>query len=494
MATANQGFCDGTNPLKNARRNTGAKLVIYQSTRGEAPDLDFQEVLLTGLARDGGLYVPTSLPDQDLSGLQGLDYPTMAARILSGFTGGSPSEAELLAMTRPAYGDFAHSAVAPMKQIGPGDWLMELFHGPTLAFKDFALQVLGRLFDHALKAKGERVTILGATSGDTGSAAIEGCRGRDAVDIFILYPKGRVSEVQRRQMTTVNDENVHCIAVDGDFDDCQALVKAAFGDLDFRDRLQLSAVNSINWARVAAQIVYYFHGALALGGNADRPVSFSVPSGNFGNVFAGHVARAMGAPIGQFVVGANMNDILHRFVATGSYRKDGVTPTMSPSMDIQVASNFERLLFELCGRDGGRVRGLISSLSQSGGFDMDTDTQKLVSRGFTSARVDEEATLQEIRRIHAETGEVIDPHSAVGTASARQARASGAIPSETPIISLATAHPAKFPDAVERAIGKRPALPERMGDLMDRAEHASELPNDLVALQKFVTERARIAS
>lgn len=467
--------------------------MIYQSTRGEAPDLEFEDVLLTGLARDGGLYVPESLPVPDLSNSAALDYPSLAARVLAGFTGGSPSEAELLEMTRPAYDGFAHSAVAPLKQIGPNDWLMELFHGPTLAFKDFALQLLGRLFDHALGARGQRVTILGATSGDTGSAAIEGCRGREAVDIFILFPKGRVSDVQRKQMTTVDDPNVHCISVDGDFDDCQALVKAAFGDLAFRDRMQLSAVNSINWARVAAQIVYYIHGTTALGGSADRPVSFSVPSGNFGNVFAGHAARAMGAPIGRFVVGANVNDILHRFVRTGSYRKEGVNPTMSPSMDIQVASNFERLLFELCGRDGGRVRGLMSSLSQSGGFDVDQATLASVSQGFTSARVDEEATLAEIRRIHGETGEIIDPHTAVGTASAMQARAAGDIPPETPIISLATAHPAKFPDAVDRAIGKRPALPDRMGDLMDRPERASELPNELAALQTFIADRARIA-
>lgn len=467
--------------------------MIYQSTRGEAPDLDFQDVLLTGLGRDGGLYVPRVLPELDMSGLDALDYPALAARVLAGFTQGSPSEDELLDMTRGAYGGFAHAAVAPLKQIGPNDWLMELFHGPTLAFKDFALQVLGRLFDHALRAQGRRVTILGATSGDTGSAAIEGCRGREAVDIFILYPKGRVSDVQRKQMTTVDDPNVHCIAVDGDFDDCQALVKAAFGDLAFRDRMQLSAVNSINWARVAAQIVYYIHGSLALGGTPERRVSFSVPSGNFGNVFAGHVARAMGAPIGRFVVGANVNDILHRFVATGSYRKDGVTPTMSPSMDIQVASNFERLLFELCGRDGQRVRGLMHSLSQSGGFDMDESARVDIRNGFTSARVDEAATLAEIRRIHAETGEIIDPHTAVGTASAMQARSAGDVDPETPVISLATAHPAKFPDAVERAIGKRPALPERMGDLMDRPEHASELPNDLIALQGFVADRARIA-
>lgn len=468
--------------------------MIYQSTRGEAPDLSFQDVLLTGLARDGGLYVPKSLPSLTRTEPDGADYAALAAEVLAEFTGSTPDRARLLEMTTGAYGGFAHSAVAPIKQIGPNDWLMELFHGPTLAFKDFALQVLGRLFDHALKARGERVTILGATSGDTGSAAIEGCRGRDAVDIFILFPKGRVSEVQRRQMTTVDEPNVHTIAVDGDFDDCQALVKAAFGDLEFRDRLRLSAVNSINWARVAAQVVYYVHGAMALGGSAVRPVSFSVPSGNFGNVFAGHIARAMGAPIGKLIVGANVNDILHRFVETGSYRKQGVTATMSPSMDIQVASNFERLLFELTGRDGSRVRGLMASLQQSGGFDLPTEALASIQQGFASARVDEEETLNEIRRIHAETGEVIDPHTAVGTASARIARANGAVAPETPVISLSTAHPAKFPDAVERAIGLRPALPERMGDLMQRPERSSELPNDLRALQAFISERARVAA
>jgi len=468
--------------------------LIYQSTRGEAPDLSFQDVLLTGLARDGGLYVPKSLPSLTRTAPDGADYAALAAEVLAEFTGSMPDRAGLLEMTTGAYGGFAHSAVAPIKQIGPNDWLMELFHGPTLAFKDFALQVLGRLFDHALTARGERVTILGATSGDTGSAAIEGCRGRDAVDIFILFPKGRVSEVQRRQMTTVDDPNVHTIAVDGDFDDCQALVKAAFGDLEFRDRLRLSAVNSINWARVAAQVVYYVHGAMALGGSAVRPVSFSVPSGNFGNVFAGHIARAMGAPIGKLIVGANVNDILHRFVETGSYRKQGVTATMSPSMDIQVASNFERLLFELTGRDGSRVRGLMASLQQSGGFDLPAEALAGIRQGFASARVDEGATLNEIRRIHAETGEVIDPHTAVGTASARIARANGAVAPETPVISLSTAHPAKFPDAVERAIGLRPALPERMGDLMQLPERSSELPNDLRALQAFISERARVAA
>lgn len=468
--------------------------MIYQSTRGEAPDLSFQDVLLTGLARDGGLYVPKSLPSLTRTAPDGADYAALAAEVLAEFTGSMPDRAGLLEMTTGAYGGFAHSAVAPIKQIGPNDWLMELFHGPTLAFKDFALQVLGRLFDHALTARGERVTILGATSGDTGSAAIEGCRGRDAVDIFILFPKGRVSEVQRRQMTTVDDPNVHTIAVDGDFDDCQALVKAAFGDLEFRDRLRLSAVNSINWARVAAQVVYYVHGAMALGGSAVRPVSFSVPSGNFGNVFAGHIARAMGAPIGKLIVGANVNDILHRFVETGSYRKQGVTATMSPSMDIQVASNFERLLFELTGRDGSRVRGLMASLQQSGGFDLPAEALAGIRQGFASARVDEGATLNEIRRIHAETGEVIDPHTAVGTASARIARANGAVAPETPVISLSTAHPAKFPDAVERAIGLRPALPERMGDLMQLPERSSELPNDLRALQAFISERARVAA
>jgi threonine synthase len=466
--------------------------LIYESTRGEAPDLTFEDVLLTGLARDGGLYVPKALPALDPAALQGLDYPALAARALAPFAGDALDEGGLERIARDAYGGFGHAAVAPLKQIGPNDWLMELFHGPTLAFKDFALQVLGRLFDHALARRGERITILGATSGDTGSAAIEGCRGRDAVDIFILFPKGRVSEVQRRQMTTVDDANVYSISVDGDFDDCQALVKAAFGDLEFRDRARLSAVNSINWARVAAQTVYYVHGALALGGTAERPVAFSVPSGNFGNVFAGHAARRMLPGIGRLIVGANVNDILHRFFETGSYRRAGVAPTMSPSMDIQVASNFERLLHELTGRDGARVRGLMDTLKQSGGFEISGEALDGARNGFASARINEDATLAEMRRMKAETGEIIDPHTAVGTASARAARAAGALAPETPVVSLATAHPAKFPDAVERATGRRPALPDRIGDLMQRPERAAELPNDLGALKTFISERARV--
>ncbi|MEC9345781.1 MAG: threonine synthase [Pseudomonadota bacterium] len=465
----------------------------YVSTRGRAPDLDFEDVLLTGLARDGGLYVPADVPALAMDDLVGLTYAELAARVLGPFVGNAIPRAELQALLDETYGAFGHVAVAPLKQIGANDWLMELFHGPTLAFKDFALQALGRLFDRALARRGERVTILGATSGDTGSAAIEGCRGRDAVDIFILFPDGRVSEVQRRQMTTVPDANVHAIAVDGTFDDCQALVKAAFNDLAFRDSMRLSAVNSINWARVAAQVVYYVHGALALGGGR-RPVSFSVPSGNFGNVFAGHIARAMGAPVDTLLVGTNINDILYRFITTGGYRRTGVEPTMSPSMDIQVASNFERLLFELVGRDGQRVDGLMATLGQSGGFELDGKAMDAVRRGFAAARVDEAETLAEIRRVHAETGEILDPHSAVGTAALRQARASGRIDPAVPGIALATAHPAKFPDAVERAVGKRPALPERMADLYDRAERMERLPNDLAALKTFMEARARVAA
>lgn len=465
----------------------------YVSTRGRAPELEFEDVLLAGLARDGGLYVPARVPALAMDGLAGLTYARLAARVLAPFTGSAVAGDELQALLEETYGTFGHVAVAPLKQIGPNDWLMELFHGPTLAFKDFALQALGRLFDRALARRGERVTILGATSGDTGSAAIEGCRGRDAVDIFILYPHGRVSEVQRRQMTTVPDPNVHAIAVDGTFDDCQALVKAAFNDLAFRDRLRLSAVNSINWARVAAQVVYYVHGALALGGG-QRAVSFSVPSGNFGNVFAGHVARAMGAPVDTLLVGTNINDILYRFITTGAYRRTGVEPTMSPSMDIQVASNFERLLFELAGRDGGRVDGLMATLSQSGGFALDDQAMQTVRRGFAAQRVDEDATIAEMRRVHAETGEVLDPHSAVGTAALRQARADGRIDRAVPGIALATAHPAKFPDAVERAIGRRPELPERLADLYERRERIARLPNDLAALQAFLDTHARVAA
>jgi len=465
--------------------------VRYVSTRGIAPVLEFDDVLLTGLARDGGLYVPDTLPELDLDACRGLGYADLATRVLGPLTGNSIPHDDFRQMMADTYAAFDHTAVAPLKQIGANDWLMELFHGPTLAFKDFALQALGRFFDRVLSDRGERVTILGATSGDTGSAAIEGCRGRDAVDIFILYPLGRVSDVQRRQMTTVKDPNVHAIAIEGDFDDCQALVKAAFNDLQFRDRMRLSAVNSINWARVAAQVVYYVHAGIALGG---QPIAFSVPSGNFGNVFAGEVARRMGLAVDSLLIATNVNDILTRFFDTGEYRTRGVTATMSPSMDIQVSSNFERLLFDLVGRDGPRVQGLMDNLKQSGGFNAPAESFAEARRVFTARRIDEDATLAEMRRVHAETGEILDPHSAIGTAAARQARADGRIAPHVPTVSLATAHPAKFPDAVQRAIGLHPALPERLADLHDRKERSITLPNDLGAIQRHLEAHARIVS
>lgn len=462
----------------------------YVSTRGVAPVLEFDDVLLTGLARDGGLYVPDALPKLDLDACRGLGYADLATEVLGPLTGNSIPRDDFRQMMVDTYAAFDHTAVAPLKQIGANDWLMELFHGPTLAFKDFALQALGRFFDRVLSDRGERVTILGATSGDTGSAAIEGCRGRDAVDIFILYPLGRVSDVQRRQMTTVTDANVHAIAIEGDFDDCQALVKAAFNDLQFRDRMRLSAVNSINWARVAAQVVYYIHAGMALGG---QPIAFSVPSGNFGNVFAGEVARRMGMAVDSLLIATNVNDILTRFFDTGEYRTRGVTATMSPSMDIQVSSNFERLLFDLVGRDGPRVQGLMDNLKQSGGFSAPEDTFAQAQQTFTARRIDEDATLAEMRRVYRETGEILDPHSAIGTAAARQARQDGRIADHVPTVSLATAHPAKFPDAVTRAIGIHPALPERLADLHDRKERSITLPNDLGAIQRHLQTHARIA-
>jgi threonine synthase len=462
----------------------------FVSTRGAAPDLDFRAVLLEGLATDGGLYVPAAWPSADFAKLSGLAYPEVAAAVFKPFVGDAISAPDLAAMLAEVYANFAHRAVAPLRQIGPNDWLMELFHGPTLAFKDVALQLLGRLFDHVLRQDGRRITIVGATSGDTGSAAIEGCRGRDAIDIFILYPHGRVSDVQRRQMTTVADANVHCLAVEGTFDDCQALVKALFNDPAARQRLSLSAVNSINWARVMAQIVYYVTATLALG--PQRKPVFVVPSGNFGDIYAGYGAARMGLPVGGLVAATNRNDILARFFDSGDYRMAGVAPTMSPSMDIQVSSNFERLLFELVGRDGAAVSKLMSGLS-SGGFAVTPAQLAEARRLFAGGRANEDATLAAICHIRRETGLLIDPHTAVGIHVAQERRRSGAVAPETPVVTLSTAHPAKFPDAVERATGERPGLPPHLADLFDRRERFTVLPNDFAAVGSHIVERARIA-
>ena len=463
----------------------------YVSTRGAAPVLGFEDVLLAGLARDGGLYVPESWPQfsaDDWRKLKGLSYADLAVAVMAPFIGGAIPRAEFSRLVHDAYAGFSHRAVTPLRQSGTEEWVLELFHGPTLAFKDCALQLLGRLFDHVLAKRKARVTIVGATSGDTGSAAIEACRGRDAADIFILFPHGRVSEIQRRQMTTVGEANVHAIAVQGTFDDCQAMVKAMFDDAAFRDRHHLSAVNSINWARVMAQIVYYVQAALALGA-PDRAVSFAVPTGNFGDIFAGYAAKQMGLPIANLCIATNTNDILARFLETGAYEMGSVVPTLSPSMDIQVSSNFERLLFDLCGRDGAGIAGRMGSLKQSGAFRVPPDQLKAMRALFSAARVSEDETLATMAREWRETGVLVDPHSAVGLAAGRHVRGA----SEEPWVHLATAHPAKFPDAVERATGERPPLPPHMAGLLTRPERYDVLGNDLATVQAYIAGRARTA-
>ncbi|MAM95551.1 threonine synthase [Parvibaculum sp.] len=461
----------------------------YVSTRGQAPELEFEDALLTGLARDGGLYVPAEWPrwtESEIASLAGLTYEETAFRVMRPYIGAAIADRDLREMIAAAYASFRHEAVVPLRQMAANDWLLELFHGPTLAFKDVAMQILARLFDHVLAAKGRRITVVGATSGDTGSAAIEAFRGRDTTDIFILHPKGRVSEVQRRQMTTVLDKNVHNIAVEGSFDDCQALVKAMFNDHAFRDEVSLAGVNSINWGRVMAQIVYFFTSAVALGA-PHRPVSFSVPTGNFGDIFAGFVAAKMGLPIEKLIVATNVNDILARTLETGRYEVGKVVATISPSMDIQVSSNFERLLFDAYGQDGAAVTRLMQGLSQSGAFEIDAEPMSMIRERFAAARVDEAETAETIRKTLEETEELVDPHSAVGLAAAARLRGHAGVP----MVTLATAHPAKFPDAVKKATGVHPDLPPAMSDLFEREERLTALPNDLAAIETFIRERAR---
>ncbi len=457
----------------------------YISTRGKAPALSFEEAMLTGLARDGGLYVPESIPQMnaaEIAALAGLPYEEVAFRVMWPFVGESFTEAEFREIIARAYAVFGHAARAPLVQIGPNDFLLELFHGPTLAFKDFAMQLIGQLFQVALKRRGERVTIVGATSGDTGSAAIEAFRGLDAVDVFILYPHDRVSEVQRRQMTTPDEANVHALALDGDFDDCQARLKDMFNHHAFRDEVRLAGVNSINWARVLAQVVYYFTSATALGA-PHRPVSFTVPTGNFGDIFAGYIARAMGLPIERLVIATNQNDILHRTLTTGRYETSAVSPSISPSMDIQVSSNFERVLFDAYGRDGSAVTQLMDELKGQGGFTLSQGALQQLRETFASGRASEAETSATIASVYAKTGGILCPHSAVGVKVAREQEV------RTPMITLATAHPAKFPDAVEAATGIRPPLPNRMADLYERAERVTQVANDLAALEDLVRER-----
>jgi threonine synthase len=459
----------------------------YLSTRGAPAALAFDDVLLTGLARDGGLYLPESWPQLDLAALAGLDYPTLAARVMQPFLGGRIAEADFARLVREAYAVFGHHAVAPLKQIDARVWLMELFHGPTLAFKDVALQLLGRLYDHVLSKRGQRVTIVGATSGDTGSAAIEACRERAPIDIFILHPEGRTSEVQRRQMTTVLSPNVRNIAIQGSFDDCQDLVKAMFADAHFRDEMHLAAVNSINWGRIMAQIVYYVAAALALGA-PKRRVAFAVPTGNFGNVYAGYAARAMGLPIEKLIVGSNSNDILARFIAGGTMQIGAVHPTLSPSMDIQVSSNAERLLFDLFGRDGGRLTEAMKQFRQSGRLVLDSEQHRRLTEVFIGHRLDDKETLATMAALYRETGELIDPHSAIGLAAARAVK----LDPDVAVVALGTAHPAKFPGAVEKATGQRPALPPALADLYRRPERFTVLANDLAAVETHI--RGQVAA
>jgi len=468
--------------------------VRYLSTRDPRPQpatLSFGEALLAGLAEDGGLYLPERLPALDAASLRsyaGLPYREVAARIASLFAEGCFPAAELQRLTGAAYGRFRHAAVAPLVQLDERLWLLELFHGPTLAFKDLALQLVGPLFDAVLARRHEHVTIIGATSGDTGSAAIEACRDRETIDIFILYPRDRVSEVQRRQMTTIESPNAHAIAIAGTFDDCQDLIKALFADVGFRRELNLSAVNSINWARIAAQTVYYVAAGVALGAPG-RPISFIVPTGNFGNVYAGHVARGMGLPVAQLVIGTNRNDILARYFATGRMALAAVEASLSPSMDIQVSSNFERLLFELKDRNGAAVAEAMRAFRRSGVLPADDQGWRVARRLFSAHKVDDTQTMQTIAQTYARTGVLIDPHTAIAIASA-QAEI-GASEDSAPMIALGCAHPAKFPEAVERATGIRPAMPPALGDLLDKPERVTSLPNEIGAVKQFIRAHAR---
>ena len=457
----------------------------YISTRGQAPALNFEDVLLAGLASDGGLYVPENLPrftQEEIASWAGLPYHELAFHVMRPFVAGSIEDAEFKAILKDTYEVFAHSSVAPLRQLDANEWVMELFHGPTLAFKDFALQLLGRLLDHFLTKRGERAVIIGATSGDTGSAAIEGCRRCESVDIFILHPHNRVSDVQRRQMTTILGENIHNIAIEGNFDDCQEMVKASFADQGFLKGTRLVAVNSINWARIMAQIVYYFHAALQLGGPL-RSMAFSVPTGNFGDIFAGYLARNMGLPISQLVVATNRNDILHRFMSGNQYNKDTLHASLSPSMDIMVSSNFERLLFDLHGRNGALVKDLMDNFRQNGKLSVEPERWIEARRLFDSLAVDDDATCATIAEVYAQCGEILDPHTAIGVRAARECRRS----MSTPMITLGTAHPVKFPDAVRKAGVQEPQLPPHLADLFERDERCTVLPNSLVDIQQFVS-------
>jgi threonine synthase len=465
--------------------------VRHVSTRGEAPPLGFAEAMLAGLARDGGLYVPQTWPrlePRDIAAFAGRPYAEVAVEVVRRFAGDAVSEADLSRMAREAYGGFRHPAVVPLTQLDVNTFALELFHGPTLAFKDVAMQLLARLMDHVLASRSERRTIVVATSGDTGGAAVEAFRDRERVDLIVLFPQGRISDVQRRMMTTVPAANVSAVAVEGTFDDCQALVKAMFNHASFRDRVHLSGVNSINWARIVAQAVYYFTAAVSLGA-PHRKVSFTVPTGNFGDVYAGYVASCMGLPIDRLVIATNVNDILTRTLATGTYELRNVVATTSPSMDIQVSSNFERLLFDAYERDGRAVAALMGSLTQSRRFTLSARALAQIRAIFAADRADEDEVAATMRTVKRETGNFVDPHTAVGIAVAEKEPRDPAVP----MVVLSTAHAAKFPDAVEAACGVRPPLPEWLSDLSNRPERVTALPADQSAVERFVLSTSRAA-
>ena len=464
----------------------------FISTRGSAPALSFEGALLAALADDGGLFMPETWPQlspDEIAALAGLDYADAAYRVMSPFLEGDPCLEDLEEVLSEAYEGFHHPAVAPLVQIGPNSFMLELFHGPTLAFKDLAMQVVSRFMNRALKRRGQRATVVGATSGDTGAAAIEAFRGLDAIDVFILHPKGRVSDVQRRQMTTATEANIHNIAVEGTFDDCQAIVKALFGDRELNARLGLTGINSINFARILAQIGYYFTSAVTLGAPY-RPVAFSVPTGNFGDIFAGYAARAMGLPVQRLVIATNLNDSLPRAFVSGTYEPQGVIATSSPSMDIQLASNFERLLFELAGRDSARVLSLMEDLRAQGSFTLSQGEFGQLCELFSAHSAGEDVTQMTIREVFEETGLIVDPHTAVGVAAAQQETGLG----KTPMVVLSTAHAAKFPDAVRQAIGIEPEQPERLTLKLGSEERCTDLPADFATVAEFVVDHARAAA
>ncbi len=458
------------------------RAMTYASSRGTAPELDFTDVLLTGLAEDGGLYVPQEWPivnQDEIAALRGFTYPDVAFRVTWPYVAGAIHEDEYAAILTDAYRDFNHPAVAPIWQMADDVWLMELFHGPTLAFKDYALQVVGRLFDHVLTRRGTRATILGATSGDTGSAAIAACVNRAALDIVILHPKGRCSEIQRRQMTTIQADNVHNIAIDGSFDDCQDIVKILFADSDFRNQMALAAVNSINWARIMVQIVYYARAVSYLGG-PDRPVGFAVPTGNFGNIYAGYCARKMGFPVAELIAGSNRNDILARYFESGELRITDVIHTLSPSMDIQISSNFERLIYDLVDRNGAEVARLMSDFRRDGFMCFDPALWERSLEIFQGFRADDHRTLAVIAEIYARTGSILDPHTAIGVAAAQTRRC------DAPVVGLATAHPAKFSQAIFQALGQNPNPPETLKKAIEGEEHYVHLPNDAATVKNYI--------